>query len=107
MPIDASIALSGKPVEIADPLTQYGKMAAIQNAQNQNALAQFQLGAAQRSEADTEVLRNALAGKTPGTPEYRQAVLESFSKTGNIKGAQEFLKSETEGDNTRAELGIK
>lgn len=59
MPLNPNIALAARPVEIADPMAMYGKIAAIQQAQNQNALAQFQLGAAQREEAATNALSQA------------------------------------------------
>lgn len=59
MPINPNIALAARPVEIADPMAMYGKIAAIQGAQNQNALAQYQLGAAQRQEAATNALSKA------------------------------------------------
>jgi hypothetical protein len=42
-----------------NPLAQYGQIAQIQNAQNQNQLAQYQLGAAQRAEATQNVLADA------------------------------------------------
>jgi hypothetical protein len=61
MPIDPNIALSVKGIEVQDPLVQYGKIAAIQNAQNQNALAQYKLGAEQRAENVQNVLSNAYA----------------------------------------------
>ena len=51
MPINPAIAMGVRGIELQDPLAQYGKVAAIQNAQNQNQLAQYQLGAAQRAEA--------------------------------------------------------
>ena len=59
--VNPNIALSIRPVELASPLEQYGKIAALQSAQNQNALAQYQLGAAQRSEATQNALNSAYA----------------------------------------------
>jgi len=56
MALEPSIALGVKPIQIADPLAQYGQISAIQNAQNQNALAQFQLSSAQRQEAAQNAL---------------------------------------------------
>ena len=50
MALDPNIALGVRPIEIANPLAQYGQIAQIQNAQNQNALAQYQLSSAQRSD---------------------------------------------------------
>ena len=61
MALNPNIALSAKGFELQDPLVQYGKIAAIQNAQNQNALAQYQLGSAQRTEATQNVLADAYA----------------------------------------------
>jgi hypothetical protein len=59
MPINPAIAMGVQPIQITDPLAQYGKIAALQQAQNQNALAQFQLGAAQREEAAQNALSRA------------------------------------------------
>jgi hypothetical protein len=61
MALDPNIALGVRPLqlEMPNPLAQYGQIAAIQNAQNQNQLAQYQLGAAQRAEATQNVLANA------------------------------------------------
>jgi len=59
MALNPSISLGVKGLELANPLAQYGQIAAIQNAQNQNQLAQYQLGAAQRAEATQNVLADA------------------------------------------------
>jgi hypothetical protein len=67
MPLNTNIAMSGQPVQIANPMEMYGKMASIQNAQNQNALAQYQLGAAQRTEKAQNVLADAYAQATDET----------------------------------------
>ena len=67
MAIDPSIALGIRPLQLADPLAQYSQFAQIQNAQNQNALAQYQLGAAQRAEEmdqiTGEAYKNALTSE--------------------------------------------
>jgi hypothetical protein len=59
MALNPSISLGVRPLEIANPLAQYGQVAAIQSAQNQNQLAQYQLGAAQRAEQTQNVLADA------------------------------------------------
>jgi hypothetical protein len=56
MAIDSSIALGVRPLQLENPLAMYGTVANIQNAQNQNALAQYTLAAARRGEE----LENAL-----------------------------------------------
>jgi hypothetical protein len=61
--IDSNIALGVKPLQVENPINQYAAMSQIQNAQNQNALAQFQLSSAQRAEesqnALSDVYKNA------------------------------------------------
>lgn len=85
MPINPNIALSARPVEIADPLAMYGKIAAIQGAQNQNALAQYQLGAAQREEAATNALSQAYqAAYNPQTGEIDRNKLRQSLATGGF-----------------------
>jgi hypothetical protein len=59
MALDPNIALGVRQLEIANPLAQYGQIAALQSAQNQNQLAQYQLGAAQRAEATQNALADA------------------------------------------------
>lgn len=71
MPINPAIAMGVQPIQLADPLSQYGKVAAIQQAQNQNALAQYQLGAAQREELAQNALSEAYkAAYNPQTGTY-------------------------------------
>lgn len=61
--IDSNIALGVKPLQVENPINQYAAMSQIQNAQNQNALAQFQLSSARRAEesqnALSDVYKNA------------------------------------------------
>ena len=59
MALDPNISLGVRQMELANPLAQYGQIAQIQNAQNQNALAQFQLGTARRQEESQNALSDA------------------------------------------------
>jgi len=59
MAIDPNIAMGYRGIELQNPLSQYGQIAAIQNAQNQNALTQFQLGTARRQEEAQNALSDA------------------------------------------------
>lgn len=61
MAIDPSISLRVQGIEAPNPLTAYGQVAQIQNAQNQNALAQYQLGAAKRTDEQQNVLNELTA----------------------------------------------
>lgn len=92
MPINPAIAMGVRGIELADPLAQYGKVSAIQNAQNQNALAQYQLGAAQRAEAKDIARTNALA--QAGTDDT--AIANALLRSGDLKGYSEFVKTRRE-----------
>lgn len=100
MAVNPSIALAARPVEIASPLEQYGKIAAIQHAQNQNALAQYQLGAAQRAEAKDIARTNALsqAGNDEG------AIANALLKAGDLAGYTSFIKSNREANKAQVDL---
>ena len=50
MPLNPSIALGVRPIEIPNQLAQYAQLAQIEGAQRQNALAQYQLSSAQRAD---------------------------------------------------------
>ena len=92
MAIDPSIALGIRPLQLADPLAQYSQFAQIQNAQNQNALAQYQLGAAQRAEAKDVTRTNALMAA--GSDE--DAIANAFLKIGDITSYSALIKAKEE-----------
>ena len=84
MALDPSIALGVKPLELANPLTQYGQIAQLQSAQNQNQLAQYQLGAAQRQDLAQNALSEAYKSAfNPETGAVNNAmVLKSLANAG-------------------------
>jgi hypothetical protein len=92
MALDPNIALGVRGIELPNQLAQYGQIAQIQNAQNQNALAQFQLGSAQRAETKDIARTNALAAA--GSDDA--AIANALLKSGDLKGYSEFLKSRRE-----------
>jgi hypothetical protein len=59
MAVNPAIAMGVRGIELADPLAQYGKVAAIQGAQQQNALAQLQMRQAEREQEATNALNAA------------------------------------------------
>jgi len=85
MPINPNIALGVQPIQIADPMAQYAKIAAIQNAQNQNELARQQMEEYGRARSEEENLRNYLSQSDLAKPETR-AGLVKFGKTGLAYG---------------------
>jgi hypothetical protein len=98
MPIDPNIALNVRGIELANPLAQYGQIAQIQNAQNQNALAQFQLGAAQRAD-QAAAIQNEIYAKhyNPETGGVNiNALVEEAAKRGQGGIIPGILKSENE-----------
>src|SRR5574343_758823 len=64
MAVNPAIAMGVRGVELADPLAQYGKIAAIQGAQQQNALAQMQMQQAQREVEQQNRLREFIPAMT-------------------------------------------
>lgn len=100
MAVDPNIALQVRGIELPNPLAQYGQLAAIQNAQNQNALAQYQLGAAQRAEAKDIARTNALA--QAGADDT--AIANALLKSGDLKSYAEFLKTRRETQKADVEL---
>src|SRR6185369_11952721 len=77
MPIDSSIALGVKPMQIESPLNMMAQVMQIKGAQNQNDLAQYSLSKAQRTDADMNALMQHLSsGGDLSTPEGRAAAFK-------------------------------
>ena len=90
--VNPNIAMGYRGIELPNQLAQYSQLSQIQNAQNQNSLAQYQLGAAQRAEAKDIARTNALAGA--GADEG--AIASALLKIGDIKAYSDFLKNQQE-----------
>lgn len=85
MAINPNIALSVKGIELQDPLAQYGRVAAIQSAQQQNQLAQLQMQQAQREQESTNALNRAYAAAyNPQTGEIDANALRKNLATGGF-----------------------
>jgi hypothetical protein len=92
MALDPNIALGVRPLELPNQLAQYAQVSQIQNAQNQNALAQYQLGSAQRAEAK-DIARTAALSKA-GTDDT--AIADALLKSGDLAGYTSFVKTRRE-----------
>jgi hypothetical protein len=85
MPINPNISLAVKGIELQDPLAQYGKIAAIQGAQQQNQLAQLQMQNFQREQESTNALNRAYAeAYNPQTGEIDVNRLRGSLSTGGF-----------------------
>ena len=85
MPINPNISLAVKGIELQDPLAQYGKIAAIQGAQQQNQLAQLQMQNFQREQESTNALNRAYAeAYNPQTGEVDVNKLRGSLSTGGF-----------------------
>jgi hypothetical protein len=83
MPINPNIALSVRGIELQNPLDQYSKVMAIQNAQQQNALAQRQMQQSERELASTNALNQAYKqAYNPDTGEVDLNALRGSLATG-------------------------
>jgi hypothetical protein len=106
MPLDTRIALGVQPLQLENPLASYGQAVGIQNAMQQNQLAQMQMSAAQRAMQDEEGAKNFLSTNPDlSTPENQRRLL-AFGKTGLAygKAISEQQKSKGEADKTAAEV---
>jgi hypothetical protein len=102
MALDPNIALGVRPLELPNQLAQYSQLSQIQNAQNQNALAQYQLGAAQR--ADEQQSNLYAAAKQPGFKlDAASAIQYGAPGIAAYKAQQDAANAQTEGQikNTR------
>lgn len=106
MPIDPRISLGVQPIQVADPVARYGQLATIQNAQNQNALAQLQLATAQREQESVNALNEAYAkAYDPATGKINRNLLrESLAKGGFGSKLPGIEKTLTEADKEQALL---
>jgi len=85
MALDPNIALGVRGVEVANPLAQYSQVSQIQNAQNQNALAQYQLATAQREQESVNALNEAYrSAYNPQTGEIDINTLRKTLSTGGF-----------------------
>ena len=96
MPIDPRIALGVQPLQVADPMARYSQMAGIQNAQNQNALAQYQLSAAQRADEQQNKLY-AAAQQPDFKLDFQSAIQYGAPGIAAFKAQQEASNARTEG----------
>lgn len=113
MALDPSISLGVRPMELANPLAQYGQIAQIQNAQNQNSLAQYQLATAQREQESTNALNKAYAAAyNPTTGEIDANKLRQSMAAGGFgsklpaveKGLLELGKLKTDTQKAEGDL---
>ena len=105
MPINPNIAMSGRPLQLDNPLAQYAQFSQIQNAQKQNELAALQVEAAKRGAEEEVAVKNFFASNPDLTSPEARNKLTGFGKTGL---AYSKLLSEQETANlTRDELRQK
>jgi len=79
--VDPNIAMSYRGIELPNQLAQYGQVQQIQNAQNQNRLANLQMQEYERARTEEEGVRNFLSGADLASPETRAGLMK-FGKTG-------------------------
>lgn len=105
MAINPAIAMGVRGIELADPLAQYGRVAAIQQAQQQNALANLQMQEYTRAREEEQGIRNRLAGGASlEDAETRNFLLGSKSGREILQRQAELQKASTEDAARRAKL---
>lgn len=113
MAINPNISLAVKGIELQDPLAQYGRVAAIQQAQQQNQLAQLQMQQVQREQESTNALNRAYAeAYNPQTGEVDINKLRGSLSTGGFgsklpgieKGLSELQTARTAQQKSESDL---
>jgi hypothetical protein len=105
MAINPNISLAVKGVELQDPLAQYGRVAAIQQAQQQNALANMQMQEYSRAREEEQGIRNRLAGGASlEDAETRNYLLGSKTGRDILQRQSDLSKAQTEEAARRAKL---
>jgi hypothetical protein len=111
--LDTNLALGVRPIQIENPMAQYSQIAQIQNARNQNALAKFQLSAAEREQESVNALNKAYAeAYDPTTGKIDTNKLRGSLSAGGYgsklpaieKSLAEMEKERLLSEKTRAEL---
>lgn len=111
--VDPTIAMGYRGIEVPNQLAQYGQLAQIQNAQNQNRMANLQVQEYERAREEEEGTRNFLRGRKLSDPDTL-AGLAQFGKTGlnYAKQLQEQNTAALTAKNTQSqiderELGVR
>lgn len=101
--VDPNIAMGYRGIEVPNQLAQYGQLAQIQNAQNQNQLAQYQLSSAQR--ADEQQNNLYAAAKQPGFAlDFASALKYGAPGLAAFKAQQEAAASKLTQTKTQGEI---
>ena len=82
MPIDSSIALGVKPVQIESPLNQMANVYALQNAQQSNQLNQMKMEEYKRGLTEDEAVKNYFVNTKREDPNFAQGLYGISPKTG-------------------------
>jgi hypothetical protein len=106
MPLNTNLLRAPAAIEFPDQVNRLAQFSQIQNAQNQNALAQYQLSAAQRAEEQQNALYQR--ARTPNFKLDFNTALE-FGPTGiaAYKAQQEAAKQVLEADKLRGEIAAQ
>jgi hypothetical protein len=100
MPIDSSIALGVKPVQIESPLNQMANVYALQNAQQSNQLNQMKMEEYKRGLTEDEAIKNYFATQDRSSPDFLKGLYSVSPKLGQ---AYEKLQSETSKEKSLSE----
>jgi hypothetical protein len=100
MSLDPSIILGYRAPQFENPVQQYGNVLAIQNAGNQNRLADLQYRQALKTEAEGDALKAALSAA--GGDEAQ--VVNALYRAGRVKEANDFLKSGLDRQNLKSQI---
>lgn len=103
MPIDPSIAMSVRPLEVANPLNQLAQVSQIQAAQRQGEVAQIQLEDLKNDRLEMQKLQQELIAKG-GNPDLRVLATSLLKSPKHVTQGIELLQKLDEQDRYEAAL---
>lgn len=100
MPIDASIPLGVRPMQIESPVNQLAQILQVQNSQQQGEMNRLKMDEYQTGIREKNALRSALSA--PDADPYNVLI-----RHGDVKGATDYLKGKADVGKTTAETDYK
>lgn len=106
MPVDSSIAMSGRQIQVADPIDVQGKVATLRQLAGQQQLQQMQIQAAQRTQDQDQTLADLYKGNVnaDGTIN-RQGVMSGAAQGGLGARLPALQKQFADADKATADVG--
>ena len=108
MPIDASIPLQGRGLELQSPLDRFAKLSAIENNQKQNRLADLTYAKTSKDAEDQNKLQQLIAANTnPDGSQNREGIIMGLKELGRGDMIQNTNTEFSNADAAKSDAALK